>query len=115
MHDVTALRTDGIEDLLRRHPDVRAEADAGYQGLARDFPAQVSAPPKKPGTNAPPEDTARWEQRRHQQSSQRICIEHAIAEPKQWRSLQRWIGRREYFQEAALAIAGLVSDRAAAR
>ncbi len=115
MHDVTALRTDGIEDLLRRHPDVRAEADAGYQGLARDFPAQVSAPPKKPGKNAPPEDTARWEQHRHQQSSQRICIEHAIAEPRQWRSLQRWIGRREYFQETALAIAGLVSDRAAAR
>jgi len=53
MHDVTALRTDGIEDLLRRHPDVKAEADAGYQGLARDFPAQVSAPPKKPRKDAP--------------------------------------------------------------
>jgi hypothetical protein len=48
MHDVTALRTDGIEDLLRGHPDVQAEADAGYQGLARDFPGQVSAPPKNP-------------------------------------------------------------------
>jgi DDE superfamily endonuclease/Helix-turn-helix of DDE superfamily endonuclease len=115
MHDVTALRTDGIEDLLRRHPDVRAEVDAGYQGLARDFPAQVSAPPKKPGKNAPPEQTASWEQRRHRQSSQRICIEHAIAEPKQWRTLQRYLGRREYFQETALAIAGLVSDRTAAR
>jgi len=46
---------------------------------------------------------------------QRICIEHAIAEPKQWRTLQRWTGRREYFQETALAIAGLVSDRAAER
>ena len=115
MHDVTALRTDGIEDLLRRHPDVKAEVDAGYQGLARDFPGQVSAPPKKPGKNATPEDTASWEQRRHQQSSQRICIEHAIAEPKQWRTLQRWTGRREYFQETALAVAGLVSDRAAAR
>jgi hypothetical protein len=33
----------------------------------------------------------------------------------QWRTLQRWIGRREYFQETALAIAGLVSDRTAAR
>ncbi len=115
MHDVTALRTEGIEDLLRRHPEVQAEADSGYQGLARDFPGQVSAPPKKPGKNAPPEDTASWEQRRHQQSSQRICIEHAIAEPKQWRSLQRYLGRREHFQETALAIAGLVSDRAAAR
>jgi hypothetical protein len=83
--------------------------------LARDFPGQVSAPPKKPRKDASPQDIARWEQRRHQQSSQRICIEHAIAEPKQWRSLQRWTGRREYFEETALAIAGLVSDRAAAR
>ena len=52
---------------------------------------------------------------RHQQSSERICIEHAIAEPKQWRTLQRYLGRREYFEETSLAIAGLVSDRAAAR
>jgi hypothetical protein len=115
MHDVTALRTDGIEDLLRRHPDVQAEVDAGYQGLARDFPGQVSAPPKKPCKDAPPEETASWERQRHQQSSQRICVEHAIAEPKQWRALQRYLGRREYFQETALAIAGLVSDRAATR
>jgi DDE superfamily endonuclease/Helix-turn-helix of DDE superfamily endonuclease len=115
MHDVTALRTEGIEDLLRQHPDVQAEADTGYRGLARDFPAQVSAPPEKPGKDAPAEQTARWEHQRHQQSSQRICIEHAIAEPKQWRPLQRWTGRREHFQETALAIAALVSDRAAAR
>ena len=72
MHDVTALRTDGIEDLLRRYPDVQAEVDAGYQGLARDFRAQVSAPPKarkdapakKPpagnnaGTSSPPSGSA---------------------------------------------------------
>jgi hypothetical protein len=115
MHDVTALRTDGIEDLLRRYPEVQAEADSGYQGLARDFPGQVSAPPKKPRKDASPEEAASWEQRRHQQSSDRICIEHAIAEPKQWRTLQRWTGRREYFEDTALAIAGLVSDRAAAR
>jgi DDE superfamily endonuclease/Helix-turn-helix of DDE superfamily endonuclease len=115
MHDVTALRTDGIEDLLRRYPEVQAEVDSGYQGLARDFPAQVSAPPKKSRKDASPEEAASWEQRRHQQSSERICIEHAIAEPKQWRTLQRWTGRREYFEDTALAIAGLVSDRAAAR
>ena len=115
MHDITALRTEGIEDLLRQHPAVAAEVDAGYQGLARDFPGQVSAPPKKPGTDAPAGETARWERQRHQQSSQRICVEHAIAEPKQWRPLQRYLGRREHFQETALAIAGLVSDRAATR
>jgi hypothetical protein len=114
MHDVTALRTDGIEDLLCRHPEVQAEVDAGYQGLARDYPAQVSAPPKKPRNDVSPEETTRWEQERHQQSSRRICVEHAIAEPKQWRVMQRWTGRREYFEDTALAIA-LVSDRAAAR
>jgi len=115
MHDVTAVRTDGIEDLLRRHPDVKAEVDASYQGPARDLPAQVSAPPKKPGKNAAPGETARWEQDRHEQSQQRIRAGHAIAGPKQWRTLHRWTGRREYFQETALAIAGLVSDRAAMR
>ena len=111
MHDVTAVRTEGIEDLLRRHPEVQAEADAGYQGLARDFPAQVNAPPKKPGQDTPPEDLAAWERQRHQQSSQRICVEHAIAEPKQWRPLQRWTGRRDYFQETALAVADCVYQR----
>jgi hypothetical protein len=80
LHDVTALRTEGIEDLLRQHPDVTAEVDSCYQGQARDFPAQVSAPPKKSRKDAPPEEAASWEQQRHQQSSQRICIEHAIAE-----------------------------------
>jgi hypothetical protein len=114
MHDVTALRTEGIEDLLRAHPDA-AEIDAGYQGLARDFPARVSGRPRKPGTDASPGQAARWEQQRHQQSSARICVEHAIAEPKQWRPLQRYLGRREHFPETAQAIAALVSDRAAAR
>jgi hypothetical protein len=49
MHDIIALRTEGIETPLRHHPGVRAEADSGYQGLARDFPGQVTAPPKKAG------------------------------------------------------------------
>jgi hypothetical protein len=115
MHDVTALRTEGIEDLLRRYPDVTAGVDSGYQGLARDFPGQVTAPPKKPKNGATPGETASREEQRKAQSSRRICVEHAIAEPKQWRSLQRYIGRREYFAGTALAIAGLVSDRTAER
>ncbi len=48
MHDVTALRTEGIDGLLRACPQVTAEVDSGYQGLARDFPAQVSARPRNP-------------------------------------------------------------------
>ena len=115
MHDVTALRTEGIEDLLRRYPDVTADVDAGYQGLARDFPAQITAPPKKPKTGATPSQVTEREAARKQQSSRRICIEHTIAEPKQWTPLQRYIGRREHFGDTALAIAGLVSDRTAER
>lgn len=115
MHDVTAVRTEGIEDLLRQYPEVKVKVDSGYQGLARDFPGQVTAPPLKPNKDAPPEKTTAWEQARKAQSSERICVEHAIAEPKQWRPLQRWIGRREYFDETMLAIAGLVSDRCAER
>jgi DDE superfamily endonuclease len=115
MHDVTAVRTQGIEAQLGWHPRVTGEVDSGYQGLARDFGDQIGAPPKKPGKQAMPEQIAAWEQERKAQSSKRICVEHAIAEPKAWRSLQRWIGRREYFQETVLAIGGLVSDRCAQR
>ena len=115
MHDVTAMRTEGIEDLLHQFPDVRAKVDSGYQGLARDFPDRVTAPPLKPRKDAPPETVEVYEQARHRQSSERICVEHAIAEPKQWRPLQRWIGRRNSFEETFQAVAGLVSDRTAKR
>ena len=45
-HDQTALQTDGIDALLEQFPDVRCEMDAGYRGLHRDHPAQVSVPPR---------------------------------------------------------------------
>jgi DDE superfamily endonuclease len=115
MHDQTAVKTEGIDDLLRQHPKVRVVVDAGYRGLAKAFGGQVHAPPPKPAKDAPPEQTAAWQQAHKQQSSERICVEHANAEHKQWRSLQRWIGRRESYAETHLAIAGLVSDRAARR
>ena len=114
-HDQTALQTDGIDDLLGQFPDVTCEMDAGYRGLHRDHPGQVSVPPKKPAKNAAPEMTGAYEQARHAQSSQRICVEHAIADSKNWRPLQRWTGRREDLPETIQAIGSLVSDRAAAR
>jgi len=115
MHDVTAVRTEGIEDLLRQYPTVHAKVDSGYQGLARDFPDRISAPPKKPPKDATTTQRSEYNAARKTQSSQRICVEHAIAEPKQWRPLQRYIGRREHFEDTMLAIAGLVSDRCAER
>jgi hypothetical protein len=89
--------------------------DSGYQGLAKAFPDQVHAPLPKPGKQAPAEELAAYQASRKRQSSRRICVEHAIAQPKQWRCLQRWIGRRQYYAQTHLAIAGLVSDRAARR
>jgi hypothetical protein len=114
MHDQTAVRTEGIADLFRQHPEVKAKVDAGYRGLAKEFPGQVQAPPLKP-KNATPEETAAWDKERHRQSSERICVEHANAEHKQWRILQRYLGRREDFDDTYMAVASLVSDRAAGR
>jgi hypothetical protein len=115
MHDQTAVRTEGIAGLFEQFPKVKAKVDAGYRGLAKQFPGQVQAPPLKPKKDATPAETAAYEEQRHQQSSERICVEHANAEHKQWRPLQRYLGRREDFDETFLAIAGLVSDRAAER
>jgi DDE superfamily endonuclease len=115
MHDQTALKTEGICDLFERFPQVKAKVDAGYRGLAKQFPDQVEAPPLKPKKDAPHEEVADWEAARTKQSSERIPVEHANAEHKQWRPLQRWIGRREYYDQTHLAIASLVSDRTAMR
>jgi DDE superfamily endonuclease/Helix-turn-helix of DDE superfamily endonuclease len=115
MHDQTAVRTEGIADLFTQFPQVKAKVDAGYRGLAKEFPDQVQAPPLKPKKGAPPEEAAAYEAERHQQSSERICVEHANAEHKQWRTLQRFLGQRKDFDETFLAVAGLVSDRAADR
>jgi len=114
-HDQTAVKTEGIGDLLAQHPGVRLRVDEGYRGLATAFPEQVTAPPRKPPKDAAAEVVDAYKQARTQQSSRRICVEHAIAEHKQWRTLQRYLGRRESFGETYLAVAGLVSDRAARR
>ncbi|MFE7244677.1 transposase family protein [Streptomyces sp. NPDC057580] len=117
MRDQTALRTEGIAEQLRRPPTVRAEVDEGYRGLANEFPEQVSVLPRKPRDldNAPLSERFGWREMRRRQSSRRICVEHANAEHRQWRPLQRYTGRRETYGDTHRAIAGLVSDRAAKR
>jgi len=120
MHDQTAVRTEGIAEQFHRHPGVRAEVDDGYRGLADEFPDQVSALPKNPKGMKAPNDgpvTERygWREMKRRQSSRRICVEHANAEVRQWRPLQRCIGRRETYGETHRAIAALLADRAAKR
>lgn len=85
--------------------------DAGYRGLAREHPEQVTAPPLKLRLGAPQARHERWEAERKYQSSQRIPVEHAIAELKWWRQLQRFTGRRDVLPETIAAVAGVVSDR----
>ena len=62
MHDQTAVRTEGIADLFTQFPQVKAKVDAGYRGLAKEFPDQVQAPPLKPKKDAPPEEAAAWDE-----------------------------------------------------
>ncbi|MFF3457038.1 transposase family protein [Streptomyces sp. NPDC002730] len=117
MHDQTAMRTEGIAEQLRLYPRVKAEVDEGYRGPTNEFPDQASAPPGKPknlGEGAITEQYG-WRQAKRRQSSQRIHVEHANAELRQWRPLQRWTGRRQDYAETHCAIPGLVSDRAAKR
>ncbi|WP_309030414.1 transposase family protein [Streptomyces alfalfae] len=115
MHDQTAMRTEGIAEQFRLRPEVGAEVDEGYRGLANEFPDQVSAPPKKPRDDAPLGDQYAWREMRRRQSSDRICVEHTHAELRQWRPIQRYTGRREDYAETHRAIASLISDRSARR
>ncbi|WP_326654298.1 MULTISPECIES: transposase family protein [unclassified Streptomyces] len=115
VHDQTAVRSEGIAEQFRQHPRVKAKVDSGYQGLAKEFPRQVSAPPKKPKDDACDGDKYAWREARRRQSSARICVEHTNAELRQRAPLRRFTGRRATYAETHLAIASLVSDRAAKR
>jgi len=115
MHDQTAARTDGIDDLLDAYPDVKVLVDSGYRGLAKDHPGQVITPPLKPKKDAPAGEMAAYEAARKTQSSQRIPAEYAIASIKWWRTLQHFTGRRDALPETIRAVTGLASDRAGAR
>src|SRR5262249_17946915 len=115
MPDQPGAPPEAIPAFFPSSPKEKAKAAAGSRGLAKESPDQARAPPLKPRKDTSPEDAAAWDEQRHRQSSERICVEHANAEHKQWRTLQRYLGRRENFDETYTAVAGLVSDRAAER
>jgi hypothetical protein len=81
MHDQTAVRTEGIAEQFRTRPGVKAKVDSGYLGLAKEFPGQISAPPKKPKDEACDGDKHAWRETRRRQSSARICVEHQRRAP----------------------------------
>ena len=120
MHDQSPrIRPEGITDLDARHQQVRADLVKGSPKPHQASQAPVEAPPLKPRKEASPEkrDRLRGGQR-HQQSSERIYVEHrATPSTERWRhsSSSSCLGRHDDFDEAFLAVACLVSDRAAER
>lgn len=113
MHDATAARNEGISVYFQHFPDVEVLLDDGYLGLRRDHPGQAITPPRKPNKSALADVHERWEQARHGHSSDRITVEHALADHKRFKQLTRWTHRRDALPATYLAIAGLVSDRTA--
>ncbi|MFD7275514.1 transposase family protein [Streptomyces sp. NPDC059862] len=111
MHDATAARTAGITGCFNYFDQVEILLDDGYLGLSRDHPGQALTPPRKPRPGALPGRLGQWEQDRHRHSSDRITVEHALADHKRWKQLQRWTHRRDRLPDTYRAIASLVSDR----
>jgi DDE superfamily endonuclease len=117
MHDQTqtALKTEGIDDLLDHFPGVRMWADQGYRGLARDHPGQVITKlDLLPDTaDADLQDLVVDLRKLHCQ--QRIPIEQLIGRMQNWTQLAHWHGRRNTLPETFTAVATLVSDLTATR
>ncbi|MCZ9352526.1 transposase [Streptomyces mutabilis] len=113
MHDATAARNEGIAVCFQHFPDVEVLLDDGNLGLSRDHRGQAITPPRKPRSGALPGRVEQWERDRHGHSSDRITVEHALADHKRWKQLIRWTHRRDRLADIYCAIAGLVSDRTA--
>ncbi|MFH8411287.1 transposase family protein [Streptomyces sp. NPDC018019] len=111
MHDVTAARAAGITSCFRHFGLVEVLLDNDYLGLGRDHPGQAITPPRKPRPGALPGRFEQWERDRHNHSSDRITVEHSLADHKRWKQLLRWTHRRDRLPDTYRAIAALVSDR----
>jgi hypothetical protein len=86
MHDTTATRNEGIAVCFQYFPDVKVLLDDGYLGLRRDHPDQAVTPPRKGNKISPPEVHEVRRRARHQHSSKRITVEHALADSTVCRS-----------------------------
>ncbi len=95
MHDATAARTAGIAGCFHHFDLVKVLLDNGYLGLGRDRPGQALTPPRKPRPKALPGRVEQWERDWHDHSSDRITVEHALADHKRWKQLMRWTHRRD--------------------
>ncbi|MGQ4483241.1 transposase [Streptomyces sp. SAS_276] len=90
---------------------VQVLLDEGYLGLSRDHRGKALTQPRKLRSGATLPFFEHNERQRHDPSSQRITVEHALADHKRWRQLQRWTYRRDRLPDIYQTIATLVSDR----
>ncbi len=111
MHDATAARNEGIAICFQHFPEVEVLLDDDYLGLSRDHRGQAITPPRKPRPGALPGRVEQLERDRHGHSSDRITVEHALADHKRWKQMTRWTHRRDRLPDTYRAIASLVSDR----
>jgi DDE superfamily endonuclease/Helix-turn-helix of DDE superfamily endonuclease len=110
MHDQTAIKTEGIADLLDHYQRVRIWADQAYRGLSKNHPGQIITKQPAPVDTCPPELAQHLIEIRKLHSQQRIPIEHVIARLKTWKQLAHYTGPRTNLPDTITAIAGLVSD-----
>ncbi|GAA2267080.1 hypothetical protein GCM10010145_46910 [Streptomyces ruber] len=83
----------------------------GCLDVGRDRPGQALPRPRKPRPGALPGRVPQWERDRHGHSSDRVTVEHALADHERWEQLIRWMHRRDRLPDTYRAIAALVSDR----
>ncbi|MFF9691482.1 transposase, partial [Streptomyces sp. NPDC014623] len=113
MHDATAARNEGIAICFQHFPDVEVLLDDGYLGLSRDHRGQAIPPPRKPRPGALPGRIEQWERDHHDHSSDRITVQHALADHKRRKQLTRWTHRRDRLPDTYRTIADPGSDRTA--
>lgn len=111
MHDATAARNEGIAVCFQHFPEVQVLLDDGYLGLSHDHRGQAITPPRNPRPGALPDRVEQWERDGHGHSSDRITVEHALADHKRGKQLTCWTHRRDRLPDTYRAIASLVSDR----
>ncbi len=107
----TPRASSSIGICFQHFPDVEVLLDDGYLGLRRDHPGQAITPPRKPNKNALADVHERWERDRHWHSSDRITVEHSLADHKRWKQLTRFTHRRDALPATYRAITSLASDR----
>ncbi|MFI2207135.1 transposase family protein [Streptomyces sp. NPDC020192] len=95
MDDATAVRAAGITGCFQHFDPVEVLLDDGYLSLSRDHPGRALTPSRKPRSGALPGRVEQWERDRHSHSSDRITVEHALADHRRWKQLMRWTHRRD--------------------